>query len=420
MKYLLKNKDKVVLEFEVILKRFSVGDNYKEAKVINAIQIQREDNIPLQINKENLNSSLTSWIMNRKAPNNRTFIEKILSTLNKNKIEDFMDYIDISLGLSLNDSFWIIPSDKDYKWKDFNLYENEFSEALELVAFSGLSHKVSGLTSSPEYTTNGMLKKCWHREDNKIYLYKGNGDGFLRGGKEAYSEYYMAQIAEIMEFDFVPYDLKLFHNELASVCPIFTSENEGYMPIVVFISSDNRDKRGLELIENIIKIYPEHKFFDLMLFDALICNKDRHLGNFGMIVDNDTGKILRPAPIFDNGMGIINIPSFKELSQIEEIISERKSFFGFSFKEQLQLFAQQRHIPNLQKLSSFNFKRHEKYNLSEEWLAPIESHIQQRAKMALRFIEEKQEQLIQDSTKSKESQNQDSINLNIKKHKKHR
>ncbi|WP_300905200.1 transcriptional regulator, partial [Helicobacter rodentium] len=380
MKYLLKNKDKVVLEFEVALKKYSVGDSYKEARIIDTIKIESESNLPLQINKKAIKSSLTSWIINRKAPNNRAFVDKILSTLNKNKVEDFMDYIDISFGLSLNDSYWIIPSDKDYQWKDYNLYENEFSEALEAVAFSGFSCKVSGLTSSPEYTTNGMLKKCWHRENGQIYLYKGSGEGFLRGGKEAYSEYYMAQVAEVMEFDYVPYDLKLFHNQIVSACPIFTNENEGYMPMVVFIPMESRDKRGLELVEEIEKIYPKDKFSDLMLFDAIIMNKDRHLGNFGMIVDNNTGEILRPAPIFDNGLGMINIFTLKELMQIKEIALEQKSFFGFSFNEQLNFYAGKRHIPNLEKLSHFTFKRHKEFNLSEEWLQPIESHIQQRAK----------------------------------------
>ncbi|WP_276882874.1 hypothetical protein [Campylobacter cuniculorum] len=64
--------------------------------------------------------------------------------------------------------------------------------------------KINGFTSSPEITTNGMLKKCWHRENKQIYLYKGNSeesnDGTEYGGKEAYSEYYMAKIAQIMEF----------------------------------------------------------------------------------------------------------------------------------------------------------------------------------------------------------------------------
>ena len=39
----------------------------------------------------------------------------------------------------------------------------------------------------------------------------------------------------------------------------------------------------------------------MMVFDALICNVDRHLNNFGVLVDNRTNKIKCMAPLFDHG-----------------------------------------------------------------------------------------------------------------------
>ena len=32
---------------------------------------------------------------------------------------------------------------------------------------------------------------------------------------------------------------------------------------------------------------------DMLVFDAVICNTDRHLGNFGVLVDNKTTKLQR-------------------------------------------------------------------------------------------------------------------------------
>ena len=43
----------------------------------------------------------------------------------------------------------------------------------------------------------------------------------------------------------------------------------------------------------------------MMVFDSLIINRDRHLGNFGMLVDNNTGEYLRPALLFDNGCSFL-------------------------------------------------------------------------------------------------------------------
>lgn len=77
------------------------------------------------------------------------------------------------MGLSLTDSYWIVKN-KDYKFSDYNLFENDFSSVLSLVAFTGYSSKISDLITSPEFTTNGMLSKCWRRIDNQVYLYKGS------------------------------------------------------------------------------------------------------------------------------------------------------------------------------------------------------------------------------------------------------
>lgn len=405
MKYLLKNKDKVVLEFEVeidseILKGQTIHYvSLKNAKIFN------ENLLPRMVDKTKLLISLESWIKQRKIPKNRQFAKNVLASIPTNIEYNLMAYVDISFALSLNDSYWIIPTNKDYKWKDFNLYENEFSEALALSAFGLNLTKVKGFTSSPEYTTNGMLKKCWHRDNGQIYLYKGSTKNDDSIG-EAYSEYYMAQIAEVMEFDYVPYDLKLFHNQIVSTCPIFTNENEGYIPIHYLLKESPKHYDKLRLMIEISNIYGKESFGNLMLFDALICNIDRHLGNFGMIVDNNAGEILRPAPIFDNGLSFMATLNKSQFGNISKYLTNDISYFDFTFDKQLNLFAEERHIPNLEKLSHFTFKRHKEFNLSEEWLQPIESHIQQRAKMALRFIEEHKHKLSQDSNEhSNESDN---------------
>lgn len=43
----------------------------------------------------------------------------------------------------------------------------------------------------------------------------------------------------------------------------------------------------------------------MLVFDAVILNEDRHFGNFGLLVDSHTNKIIAPAPIFDNGYSLL-------------------------------------------------------------------------------------------------------------------
>lgn len=49
------------------------------------------------------------------------------------------------------------------------------------------------------------------------------------------------------------------------------------------------------------------------MFDALIYNKDRHSGNFGLLRDNHTGQIVTPAPVFDNGLSLMAFAGKAEL-----------------------------------------------------------------------------------------------------------
>ena len=36
---------------------------------------------------------------------------------------------------------------------------------------------------------------------------------------------------------------------------------------------------------------------DMLIFDALIFNTDRHYGNFGFLIDSHTNEIIAPAPL---------------------------------------------------------------------------------------------------------------------------
>lgn len=40
---------------------------------------------------------------------------------------------------------------------------------------------------------------------------------------------------------------------------------------------------------------------EMFVLDAVICNTDRHFGNFGFLIDNRTNTLAAPAPLFDHG-----------------------------------------------------------------------------------------------------------------------
>lgn len=344
---------------------------------------------------------LEKWIAARRVPKNRQFVDEILSTLiEKNSLKHPMDYIELSFGLSLNDSYWIVPDDgKEYLWKDFNLYDNKFSEILSLVAFTGYEKEVTGIRTSPEYTTNGMLKKCWHKKKDGIYLMKGSGFEAANGGKEAYSEFYMSQVAREFGIEHIEYDLEQFHGQLVSSCLLATSEDFAYETIGNILRKNKIEFASLDakVILEIKKIYKENyeKFEDMMLFDAIIGNTDRHLGNFGMIKNNNTGDLLKPFPVFDNGLSMLNHMTKAEImdkNYIEKYNQERTNAFNQSFKEAMKFYSKSRHISNLIKLKDFKIKEHPKYNLDSEWLRGLENNIRFNAKKCLEIIANKEKE----------------------------
>ena len=391
--YILKNKDTPILlfDYEKVIDKTKWGNfsNYK----FKHIKILREDLLPKGYPNIANSNILKKWIDLRKIPNNRENVNAILNYRLKEMDttpNNFMNYIDLSYGLSFNDSYWIIPEEKkDLLWKDYNLYKNKFSENLSLVAFGeggNIPDSLKDKRTSPEYTTDGMLAKCWTVIDNEICLLKKSSEHHK---VEAYAEYYLSQIAEIMNFEYVPYDLIKFHEYIVSICKIFTTEDEGYTPIHLLLKKDDLYyKKGLKLLEKISNVMDEKILGNIMLFDSIIYNTDRHLGNFGMITDNNTGRLLKPAPIFDNGTSIFNLIS---KDSIQDICENYVSKFGIDFNLLSSIFVDERHQEGLEKLRNFKFKRHDKYNLPEELLEKTEIFIQNRSELILNQLKNKME-----------------------------
>ena len=127
---------------------------------------------------------ILKWLERRVIPKNRAFVDEILKTLGLS-LNNTKGIIDVCKGLSLNDSYWVVPADFNGTFKEFNLYENRFSEVLSLVAYTGVGTANQAFTTSPELTTQGMLRKAWRFiEDDGIYLYKGGTEGFANSGNE--------------------------------------------------------------------------------------------------------------------------------------------------------------------------------------------------------------------------------------------
>ena len=335
-----------------------------------------------------LDYRLSKWLKNRVIPKNREFVEKILETLGLTA-ENTKGIIDVCKGLSLNDSFWVVPEGFEGTFAECNLYENKFSEVLSLVAYTGYGSKNEPFTTSPELTTNGMLPKAWRNIDGKIVLYKGGSSGFANSGLEPYSEYYACQIADKMELNPVIYGLEKWKGILASTCELFTDINTAFIPTGRLVKTG-----GYKAVAEWYKKQDEalgtnmfDYFASILVFDAIIYNVDRHFGNFGVLRDNRSGKIIGHAPIFDNGLGLFSEAMKDNLNELDEYRKKRLNNIAESFDSYVKAYAGKKQKEQLRKLIGFKFTPHEKYNWEPERLRIIQDFIQNRVQELLNIIE---------------------------------
>ena len=364
--------------FDDILLSFTAHRTLNGTEVhITSFDPSKRARLPLGM--EATDSSLERWLRHRTIPANRAYVQNFLS---KNGLSenDFIGILSVCKGLSLIDCYWVTTPDDKKTFQQVNLFDNRFSQVLSQIAFTGYgSSPLSKFRSSPEFTTNGMLPKAWRRVKGEIYLHKGGTSGFANTGKEPFSEFYSAQVAAAMGLDHIYYSLSLWKGQLCSTCKLFTSKEISFIPASTLMDTSR--------ITEIIAWYDRHgwkeSLSDMLVFDAVIRNTDRHLGNFGFLVDSHTNKLLQPAPIFDNGLSLYCYALDSDLANIPQQEKTLSPALYADFDEVARHVMEAKQREALRHLLNFHFKKHPRYNLSSQRLHLLEAAIQSKARALL-------------------------------------
>lgn len=373
----------VLKQFDMPLLRFSATTDTSEPEIeILWHDPEHADKLPLDL--QLTPESLSKWLRHRTIPKNRAYVHSLLAKCGLN-LNRPMSIINICKALSLNDCYWVAEDGDDSSFDKINLYDNPFSNVLAALAFTGYGSSIrSSLTSSPEFTTNGMLRKCWRRISGKIYLYKGGTDGAANAGNEPYSEFYAAQIAQAMGIQAIPYNLSKWKGTLCSTCELFTDKEHAFLPVGRLVTHG-----GFKAVaEYYQQLGPEYisALGDMIILDALICNVDRHYGNFGFLIDNKTNQITAPAPLFDHGNSLFNFAgqdAWDSDSALEEYIDTLQPSVYDDFIGTAKAWMTPEHREQLRHMLQFRFKKHSRYNLPDKRLRMIEKQINKRARLLL-------------------------------------
>ncbi len=287
MKYYLLNKNVEVGTFE--LHHGSFG---------NVFRFEHTGKSPLPIGFDYIDK----WIENRNASKHNAHLKQLMADCDCDKTEGF---IKNTHAVSINDTFWVKSEHENVSWEQVSLYRNPFDETISKMAFKGMGrYGIKMSETSPEFSTGGSFRKCWMREDDgQVFLYKRGSDGGRNAGLEPYCEVMASEVAQrILGKDAVSYQLVHLHGELASKCRLFTNETYGYVPI-------SRLSINYSSPEALMRFYAEFGsetlFRKMIVLDSLTFNVDRHVGNHGVLVENDTQKPVRMAPVFDLNLSML-------------------------------------------------------------------------------------------------------------------
>lgn len=359
--YFLMNKDNKILRFHL---EDRIGS---QACVLDMEYCQK-----MPIGFKNIND----WVTNRNFAKHKEHLRKWLKEWQLDTTEGFLN---ITHGLGLNDTLWVKSVDSSLTWADVNLYHNDFSDVVEYTAFEKGLQGLKIETTSPEFTSEGTFAKCWKRRNGSIFLLKRGSEGFRNAGLEPYSEYYGAQIAGQITKECVRYDLEMFKGNLCSCCEIFTSEKEGFVPFYKFLKDDSSQDIS-SVLSFCSELGFEYEFRRMIFIDSVVFNQDRHLGNFGFLVDNETYEIKKFAPLFDFNMSMMSRALDEDFSlenpfsYIEQFNIEHKLGGKFNIVGKQILTDSMKRA--LAKNPEIQIIPHEKYNLSDDRLNKLQKAVQ--------------------------------------------
>ncbi len=302
-----------------------LGPNTLEEVLIHMYDLMNKDIIAASFRKKNgkwhllkQNTVLplgkfeiNEWLEDRKAYKHNHHLKQLMIDCGCETTEGF---IRVTHAASINDSFWVKKEEEDVTWSDISFYRNDFDEVISKLAFEGLGlYGVQMSTTSPELTTDGSFRKCWKKEDGKIYLYKRGISGAFNAGLEPYCEALASEIIHKADPTSVQYSVLRFHGEIATKCKSFTNEDVG------FVSLRKMADRSITLDELSVffdRLGCQEQFRRMLVLDAITFNVDRHLGNMGVLIDNDTQKPIGIAPNFDFNLSMLPYVTKDEFEHI--------------------------------------------------------------------------------------------------------
>ena len=192
--------------------------------------------------------------------------------------------------LSMKDVFWIREKGESVSYADVNLYQNHLKTSCVDIALLGKQYDVPCMDLAKDLSTDGCCAKAWRYNGKNFELIKGGNDDAVK------RELLASRICRCFDVDQVFYEEELIDGKHVTICKGITSVFHGLADmrqIYRWMSGDEQKVKAF-----ILDL--DAKSYHMMnIIDYLVGNIDRHLGNWGVLVDSSVNRPLRLHDLMD-------------------------------------------------------------------------------------------------------------------------
>ena len=234
------------------------------------------------------------WCASRVLTLDRQYAKEILNSIGASQSATDRERAEIALSyhcVSLRDIFWVKEGEEAVTFEQVNLYENHLSSAFVDISLRGKQMTVENRQLlAGDLSTQGCFPKAWVRRADGFYLLKDGGIDAVE------NELLASRICQCFRCNQVAYEAGSYDGQKVSVSKIITSLKQSIVSMEYFeIYAMNHDIDKMDYIMQL-----DGYSYDMMnIIDYLVGNTDRHWGNWGLLVDNESNQPRRLYDLMD-------------------------------------------------------------------------------------------------------------------------
>ena len=289
-------KDNKVAEFDYDNRKFRVI-----RKELLPLGIRDNIDNDIDINLHYLYSWMSDMVMSSSRDNYDNIVDSVCKTELNGSYSRATEFI-YNKGFNINTAYWI----SDYSGERYN---KEIGSCLIDEALIGDRIGEYPDTVNIEITTQGSFRKAWVKEGDKLFLYKSDRSS---NNINSVCEVIASDILDCFNknIEHIRYELCEYRGLKVSKCENFINDNFSFIE-----AKEVKEYYG----DKKFRVFAEHcGCGEIAILDYILFNTDRHMSNYGFMMDNNTGEIVSIAPLFEYNLAlvgdILNIDCGKSIS----------------------------------------------------------------------------------------------------------